>query len=150
MWLLACCIRPRPAMIIVMVELRRLPVIKVRAYAIACMLMIWPQSLPRRDFTNGLRENNPGMALRIPMSEKAQPIEKLKAFRAAFKDLVRQAEVDRVPLQNLILELEMEKFRLQANYLARMAEQEALAAARAIVPASMMLDPNASLRRSGV
>ena len=71
------------------------------------------------------------------------PTEKLKAFKKAFLKLTTDAANDGVPLQNLILELETEKFRLLcANF-----ERESRELAKAILPASAM--PGLDLKRNG-
>ncbi len=66
------------------------------------------------------------------------PTEKLKEFKKKFLDLTSSAANAGLPLQNIILELETEKFRLQAINLQRMAEHDALELAKAIVPAGVM------------
>jgi hypothetical protein len=63
-------------------------------------------------------------------------VEKLCEFKKKFLELTRTAANDGVPLGNLILELETEKFRLQAINFQRVSEREAVEVAKSIVPAS--------------
>ena len=66
------------------------------------------------------------------------PAEKLKAFKKDFLNLTTNAANAGVPLQNLILELETEKFRLLAVNFQRTAERDALELAKTILPASAL------------
>ena len=63
-------------------------------------------------------------------------VEILCEFKKKFLELTRTAANAGVPLGNLILELETEKFRLQAINLQRISEREAVAVTKSIVLAS--------------
>ena len=67
-------------------------------------------------------------------------MEQLKKFKKEFLDLTRAVANAGVPIQNLILELEMEKFRFQAVLLQRTAELEARELADKIIAAPPGLD----------
>ena len=74
------------------------------------------------------------------------PTEKLKAFKKEFLNLTTNAANNGVPLQNLILELETEKFRLLAINFQRTSEAEAAAMVSAILPANAI--PNLKLNKN--